>query len=113
MTLHYVKSCKIRSFFWSVFSSIPTEYGKIRTRKNFVFGHFSRSADGHDLIQIGSCGLDVLHGAYGTAQKAADLNSDKLFKAVYSIFKLSPAQRVDCQKVKVARVVNLKLFFTD
>ena len=54
-----------------------------------------------------------MHGAYGTAQKAADLNLDKLFKAVYSIFKLSPAQRVDYQKVKVARVVNLKLFFTD
>ena len=92
---------------------IQSECGKIRTRKNFVFGHFSRSADGHELIQVGSCGLDVLHGAYGTAQKAADLNLDKLFKAVYSIFKLSPAQRVDYQKVKVARVVNLKLFFTD
>ena len=33
---HYVKSVQIRSFFWSVFSSI-------RTRKNSVFGHFSRS----------------------------------------------------------------------
>ena len=25
--LHCVKSVKIRSFFWSVFSNIPTEYG--------------------------------------------------------------------------------------
>ena len=33
---HCVKSVQIRSFFWS-------EYRKIRTRKNFVFGHFSRS----------------------------------------------------------------------
>ena len=30
-------------FFWSVFSCIRTEYRKIRTRKNSVFGHFSRS----------------------------------------------------------------------
>ena len=29
--LHCVKSVKIRSFFWSVFSSIQTEYGEIRS----------------------------------------------------------------------------------
>ena len=34
---HCVKSVQIRSFFWSVFSCI-------RTRKNSIFGHFSRSA---------------------------------------------------------------------
>ena len=33
---HYVKSVKLRSFFWS-------EYGKTRSRKNSVFGHFPRS----------------------------------------------------------------------
>ena len=31
-----MKSVQIRSFFWS-------EYWKIRTRKNFIFGHFSQS----------------------------------------------------------------------
>ena len=46
-------SVQIRSFSWSVFSRIRTKYGeirsiqsergKIRTRKNYVFGHFSRS----------------------------------------------------------------------
>ena len=49
-----VKSVQIRSFFWSVFSRIRTEYGKIRSihsecgkiqnRKNCVFGQFSRSS---------------------------------------------------------------------
>ena len=34
---HCVKSVQIRSFFWS-------EYRKIRSRKNSVFAHFSRSA---------------------------------------------------------------------
>ena len=38
---HCVKCVQIRSFFWSVFPRIRTEYGKIRTRKNSVFGHFS------------------------------------------------------------------------
>ena len=51
--VHCLKSVKIRSYFWSVFSRIRTEYGeileyaekcgKIRTRNNSVFGHFSRS----------------------------------------------------------------------
>ena len=31
------------SFFWSLFSRIWTEYGKIRTRNNSVFGRFSHS----------------------------------------------------------------------
>ena len=51
-----MKSGQIRSFFWSVFSCIQlntekyvvslriqSECGKIRTRRNPVFGHFSRS----------------------------------------------------------------------
>ena len=37
---HCVKSVHIRSFFWSVFSCIRTEYRKIRVRKNSVFGQF-------------------------------------------------------------------------
>ena len=46
---HCVKSVLIRSFFWSVFSCIRTEYlnlrihseyRKIRARKNYVFGYF-------------------------------------------------------------------------
>ena len=36
-----MKSVQIRSFFWSVFSFIRTEYGKIRTKNNSVFGQFS------------------------------------------------------------------------
>ena len=40
---HCVKCFQIRSFFWSVFSRIWTECGKIWTRKNSVFGHFLRS----------------------------------------------------------------------
>ena len=41
---HYVKSVKIWSFFWyRVSLRIQSKCGKIRTRKNSVFGHFSRS----------------------------------------------------------------------
>ena len=50
---HCMKSVQVRSYFWSVFSCIRTEYGdlrsihceyrKVRTRNNSVFGHFSCS----------------------------------------------------------------------
>ena len=40
---HCVKSVQIWSFSWSVFPRIRTEYRKIRTRKNSLFGHFSHS----------------------------------------------------------------------
>ena len=42
---HSVKSVQIRKFFWSVFSHIQIEHGKIQNRKKklFVFGHSSRS----------------------------------------------------------------------
>ena len=42
-----MKSFQIQSFFWSVFSCIQFEYGEIQTRKNSVFGHFSRGASIH------------------------------------------------------------------
>ena len=37
-----MKSVQIRSFLWSVFSCARAEYSKKRTRKNSLFGHFSR-----------------------------------------------------------------------
>ena len=59
-TCHCVKSVQMRSFFWSVFSRIRTEYGyavflrtqsecgKIRIRKNSVFRHFLR----HSVLSV-------------------------------------------------------------
>ena len=38
-----VESVQIQSYFWSVFSCILTEYRKIRSRNNSVFGYFSRN----------------------------------------------------------------------
>ena len=41
--LHWVKSVQIQGYLWSVSSCIQSEYRKIRTRYDSVFGHFSRS----------------------------------------------------------------------
>ena len=51
MNSHCVKSAQIRSYFWPLFFSTRTEYKKIRTRNNSVFGHFSRSAHQSELKQ--------------------------------------------------------------
>ena len=40
---HCVESVRIRSFFESIFSCIRTDYGKVQTRSNSIFGQFSRS----------------------------------------------------------------------
>ena len=42
--LHCVKRVQIGSYFWFIFSCIQSEYRKIRTRINCLFGHFPRSA---------------------------------------------------------------------
>ena len=41
--MHFVKIVQVRCFFWPVFRRIRTEYEKIRTRKNFIFGYVSHS----------------------------------------------------------------------
>ena len=43
LRIHWVKRVQIWSFFWSVFSCIQSEYRKIWTIKNSVFGQVSRS----------------------------------------------------------------------
>ena len=45
-TPYCVKSVPILGFSWS-------EYGKIRTRKNSVFGHFSCSASSNNTLTVG------------------------------------------------------------
>ena len=49
--------------------------------------------DGPDVIKVGSCGLHVVHRAYGTVQKAADWNL-----GTFSIFKISVALSIDYLK---------------
>ena len=50
---HWVKSVQLRTYFWFVFSCIWTVCRKIQTRKNSVFGHFSRSA--HQSFPFSKC----------------------------------------------------------
>ena len=50
---HNVKSVQIRNLFWSIFSCIQSEYRKMLTKKNSVFGNLSHSAY---FFMVKSCG---------------------------------------------------------
>ena len=47
------------------------------------------------LLNLGSCGLHVLLGAYGHGQKQSEWELDLFLKNCFSIFKRSPARRSD------------------
>ena len=53
------------------------------------------SSSAPKLLNIGSCGLHVLHGAYEHGQKHSEWELDLFLKNCFSIFKQSPARRSD------------------
>jgi len=53
------------------------------------------SDDQRKLIDIGSCGLHVLHGAFRTGHDKAGWAINDFLRAIYSLFKDSPARRAD------------------
>ena len=88
---HCVKIVQIRSFSWSVFSWNQSEYKKIRTRKNSVFGHFLRRGSiiskirvliqrlvKHQLLQISSWKTD--HTWILTGKKHRQITLQRLQK---------------------------------
>ena len=80
-----MKSDQIRSFFWSVFSRIQSEYGKIRTRKNSVFGHFTqwvgKKVIGEDQVK------KKLHCQYKWSILSTSKQFQQVSKQVYAMGK--------------------------
>ena len=62
-----------------------------------VICDFRKSEDPNspELLNIGSCGIHVLHGAYQTAHGTNDWEVGKTLKAGHGVFKKSPARRSD------------------
>ena len=48
-----------------------------------------------EILNIGSCGIHVLHGAYQTAHGTTNWEVGKTLKAGYTIFRKSSARRSD------------------
>lgn len=50
---------------------------------------------GRSLLQLGSCGLHVVHGAFQKGHKDANWNVNEVLRGFHNIFKFSPARRSD------------------
>ena len=115
-----MKSAHIRSFFWSVFSRtrtgaslrIQSKCGKIRTRKNSVFGHFSCSELCRKL-NIFDCNLNATISTITELQKQP---SRVVLRKIYSenmqqIFKKTPMPRCDLNKDAKASLLKSHLIW--
>ena len=47
------------------------------------------------LLELGSCGLHVIHGAFQIGHKAAGWSVNEMLRSMYGLFKDSPARRAD------------------
>ena len=54
---------------------------------------YREDAEWSSLLNLGSCSLLIVHGAFQTGNKATDGEIDKVLKAMWKIFNDSPARR--------------------
>ena len=69
-------------------------------------------ADLPKLLNIGSCGLHVVHGAFYTGCRTTDWNIDGILRALYYLFEDSPARREDYTSVTESTVFPLNFCAT-
>lgn len=78
---------------WKVFSDLSDE---IRVER------------GTDLLNVGSCGLHVVHGAFKDALETTKWEIDSILKAAYHLFNNTPARRDDFQALTGCTLFPLK-----
>ena len=67
----------------------------------------NESDDYPDLIDIGSCSLHVVHGAFRTGVQKSKWGIDSILQALYNLFPNSPAKREDYTKITGSKVFPL------
>lgn len=60
------------------------------------------------LLDIGSCGLHIVHGAFKTGHKSTSWDLNKFLYAIFNLFKDSPARRADFVRYTNTSVFPLK-----
>ena len=68
-----------------------------------------RDPDDSHLLDLGSCSLHIVHGAFQTGAKASGFNISNLLTSLYYLFNDSPARRDDYQKLTSSSKFPLKL----
>ena len=69
-------------------------------------------SDEPELLEIGSCGLHVVHGAFQTGHNAVNWNVNSTLRSCYRILKDSPARRADYSSVTGSTLFPLKFCST-
>ena len=69
----------------------------------------SRESNGYpSLVNIGSCGLHIIHGSFQMGAKESGRDIEVLLKTLWNIFRDSPARRADYERVADTVVFPLK-----
>jgi len=61
--------------------------------------HLRSDPSARVLLELGSCGLHIIHGSLQTGHKASGWDVNAYLRAMYSLFKDSPARRADYTRV--------------
>lgn len=61
-----------------------------------------------ELLSMGSCGLHVVHGVLQTGHKASSWNVNSVLRALYTLFKDSPARQADYIRIIACSVFPKK-----
>ena len=72
--------------------------------------YLQTNCDEKTLINLGSCGLHVVHGSLKTGHSAAKWSVHQILRSMYNLFKTSPAQRSDLCAIKPDTKFPLKFF---
>ena len=66
---------------------------KMNWRVLGLWNSFRGEKEWNDLLNIGSCGLHAIHGAFKTGVKATKWDIEQILRSMWKIFHDSPTQR--------------------
>ena len=76
---------------------------------NYKFFRLLREyEDCENIIDIGSCGLHIIHGALQTGHKSAGWSVNGFLLGIYYLFKDSPARRGNFIALTTCKIFPLK-----
>lgn len=75
---------------------------------NWKFLKLLKEDDDVNLIDLGSCGLHVVHGAFQSGHKAAKWTINEFLRGIYWLFKDSPARRASFKELTSTNDFPLK-----
>nr|XP_050024822.2 uncharacterized protein LOC126519248 [Dermacentor andersoni] len=66
------------------------------------------SNDGRQILDVGSCGLHVVNGAFKTGHAATGWQVVEFLRAMYNLFKCVPARRAEYARITGSNIYPLK-----